>query len=125
MEPTLDPNKIVEEYFRIWKAYDLVGVMRLFDAKARYEIIPKQRTLDGHAEICEYWRRNAQRQKGVELSWDILSITRSYAKVHFVAKFYDKEENEHQKVIGTIEFHLNKRKTITLLSETYQKLVIA
>lgn len=121
MEPTLNHRKIIEEYFRIWKAYDIIGVMQLFDAKARYEIIPKQRTLIGHAEICEYWKRNAQRQLGLELSWIILSIKKSHAKAYFIAEFYDKKENEHQKVVGTIDFYFNNDNSIILLSESYQK----
>lgn len=124
MEPTLDPKKIVEHYFQTWKEHDIRGVMQLFDAKARYKIRPKQKTLNGQPEICEYWRRNAQRQKGLELFWDILSIKKSYAKVHFVAKFYDKEENEHQKVVGIIEFYLSKQNTVILLSEHYQKSIV-
>lgn len=125
MEPILHPKKIVEHYFQTWKEYNIRGVMQLFDAKAKYKIRPKQKTLNGHAEICEYWRRNKQRQKGIELLWDILSVKKSYAKVHFVAKFYDKEENEHQKVVGIIELYLNEQQnTVILLSESYQKSIL-
>lgn len=123
MEPTLNPKKAVQEYFRIWKTYSTLGVMQLFDANARYEIIPKQRTLNGSAEICKYWKRNSQRQKGLKLLWDIRSIKKTYAKVHFIAKFYDIDENEHQKVEGVIKFYLNEKSAVTLLSEYYQKLV--
>lgn len=124
MELISDHRKIVAKYFQAWKTYDTLSVVQLFDAKARYEIRSKQRTLNGHAEICEYWRRNEQRQKGLKLLWNLLSTKKTYAKAHFVAEFYDKEEDEYQKVIGIIEFYLNDQQAVTLLSEHYKKSIV-
>lgn len=125
MEPILDSNRIVDEYFRIWKAYDIQGIRRLFDTKAIYEIKSKQKFFKGHFEICNYWKRNAWRQKGLQLIWDIVSLKKSFIEVHFLAEFYDTEETESQKVEGIINFYLNKQNNIILLSEHYQKLIIS
>ena len=123
MEPTLNHIKFIEEYFRIWKTYDLLGIIQLFDDNARYEINSIQKILNGIDEICEYWKRNAQRQEELELFWDILSMEKSYVKVYFIANFYDNEEKEYQKIKGNIKFHLNDHNNkIILLSEFYRKI---
>jgi len=123
ISPSSNAFNIVSEYFRVWKSYDLEGVRKIFDYKAKYEIIPKKRTLIGHSGICEYWYRNSQRQKDLMLSWDVIFSNNSYIKTSFIAEFFDIKEKEIQKIEGQIEFFINKD-NVFLLSENYEKFII-
>lgn len=123
ISPSSNAFNIVNEYFRVWKSYDLEGLKRIFDYEAKYEIIPKKRTLMGHTGICEYWNRNLQRQQDLILSWNVIFSNNSYVKTNFIAEFFDIEEKEVQRIEGQIEFFINED-NVSFLSENYVKFIL-
>ena len=123
MGATASVVNIVDEYFRTWEESDFSSLVVLFSPDATYEILPIGKTLKGHAEISEYWKRNKNRQKSLSLWWKTISFSSKHIEVIFIAEFDDCEELERQKIVGEIFFSIVGNATIKSLTETYRKYI--
>lgn len=115
--------KTLAHYFDAWLTHDTLAISKLFESEASYKILSRNRTLRGINMICDYWRRNSQRQRGLRIEWKIIRQQNELASVTFCARFFDREEHEHQAISGLIDFWISSTGLISRLSEIYQKTV--
>jgi hypothetical protein len=113
-------SDLVACYFECWRSFDMSKLRVLFAPGARYTILPRERTLVGIEEIARYWERNALRQRGLAVDYQVILTDERRSTVLFTARFDDIDEAEHQSVTGTITFHFRGGR-IAELSEHYQK----
>ena len=116
-------DKRVDNYFKAWLSYDTMLLTQIFSPEATYDIKPRERVLIGQDEICRYWKRNKDRQKKLDVQWDVINSTQDQAISKFLANFIDIAEQQNQSILGVIHFLFNKNGQIIALSETYTKTV--
>ena len=116
----IDHKQRVENYFIAWKNYDIQMLRAIFSQSAKY-IIRRKKTYNGIEEIVEYWKKNAKRQKSIQLHWKIITSSYRCEVVQFGAYFWDLETNLYTKVNGQIIFKYDCNNQIIRLTETYKK----
>lgn len=115
-------KKIIKNYFLAWESFSLNVLELVFDPQAKYIVLHKDRVFTGIKAIGEYWVRNQNRQKNVRIFYKIIDFKKKWAKIAFLASFYDTEEKEFQFIDGIIDIKLRKSKIVEL-KENYIKWV--
>lgn len=114
-----DVTTILESYFRAWEAYDIEEISRIFRPDAVYEIIGSK-TLNGIAEIVEYWRQNATRQRGVECKLLRLKACGDLAVAAWRADFERVDLSQRRTLHGLLEIQLIEGR-IAFLREAFSQ----
>lgn len=132
-------STILEQYFAAWQSHDTSALSRIFTLDADYDIRPRERVLHGLAEIEAYWRRNAARQANLRVHWTLLAEKATTGSTnqadgskksvehsgqlgaYFSADFFDREEQEQQRVTGELYITIASDGRISRLWETYEK----
>lgn len=112
-------QQIINLYFEAWKTYDISLLHKIFSPNAKYVIENKKKTYIGIEEICQYWLRNKNRQRDLQLCWKNVAD----ANAIFSAQFWDDDEKENQEIIGDIHFDICSDDKIVELRECYKKII--
>lgn len=114
-------NDLISEYFNHWKNSDPNDLISLFDDDAKYQIDNLDRTYFGRDEIYEYFKKNAERQRNIDIEYDKKLTNKQSVSCNFRASFDDITENEHQTIFGDMCFVIDdETNKIIMFRERYK-----
>jgi SAM-dependent methyltransferase len=106
-------------YFECWRRQDAIGIRKVFNSDARYEINAGRR-LCGIQEIQDYWKQNAVEQHNVECVIHNCVANEGTQAAHWTARFFRADCGEMYSVHGMIWLEVEKGH-IKRLIEFYSK----